>query len=148
VLNFVRKDPEIVKILIAKGADPNAKGSEYPSLSAVAMNTDNDDVQVRIQLVNALLAGGAEVNAKDSAGYTALTSFVQMYSGELCSNLESELPLISALLAAKADPTVVNGNGDTARSLAQKQQSECDDPAGKAATAKLIKMLSGPMPGK
>jgi ankyrin repeat protein len=148
VLNFVRKDPEIVKLLIAQGANPNAKGSEYPALSAVAMNTDNDDVQVRIRLVSALLAGGAEVDAKDSAGDTALTSSVQMYSGELCSNLESELPLISALLAAKADPTIVNINGDTARSVAQKQQSECDDPAGKAATAKLINMLNGPIPGK
>lgn len=148
VLNFVRKDPEIVRLLIAKGADPNAKDSEEPALNDVAENTDNDDVQVRIRLVRAMLAGGAEVNAKDSAGYTTLTNLVQLYSGELCSNLEAELPLVSALLAARADPTIVNGNGDTARTLAQKQQSECDDPAGKAATAKLIKMLSGPKPGK
>lgn len=140
VLNFVRKDPEIAKLLIAKGADPNAKASSSPALHSVAIS--DDDVKQRIQIVNALLAAGADVNAKDSAGFNILTSVVNLYTGSLCSNLESELPLISTLLAAKADPTIVNINGDTALSLAEKSRTECEDPSGKAATEKLLKLLN------
>jgi uncharacterized protein len=57
---------EVVKLLIEKGADVNAKGEDVTDLMIAS-------VLGRLDVVRLLLENGADVNAKDNKGQTALT---------------------------------------------------------------------------
>ena len=66
----VSGDPKVLKVLVEKGADPNAKGIFGVPLFMEAADAGNLDV------VRALLGAGADVNVRDSAGMTSLMTAV------------------------------------------------------------------------
>ena len=61
--------------------------------------------------VEALLQAGAQVNAKDKKGQTALMLAVQ----------QGNLPVIDRLLALGADPNIISSEGDTALRIARRR---------------------------
>jgi ankyrin repeat protein len=122
----------IVRMLLAGGADPNAKGG-WPPLVVAAEHGDND-------LIRFLLENGADINAKNERGMTALSRAI--YDGNIDTaklllakgaDLESrdssdDTPLIHAasqnrdivreLLDRGAKPNVRNENLETPLMLA------------------------------
>jgi ankyrin repeat protein len=61
-----KRSADIIKVLLRKGANPNARGARGFTPLMVASRTGNPDA------VKALLARGAKPNLKNSAGHTAL----------------------------------------------------------------------------
>jgi ankyrin repeat protein len=61
-------DPEAIRVLLEAGADPNRPGTLGITPLMVAASAEEQNVQV----IEALLDGGAAVNAKDKPGRTAL----------------------------------------------------------------------------
>jgi ankyrin repeat protein len=92
---FDQKD--IVELLLAKGADVNAKGKDgrAPLLATVYHNVD---------LVKAMIAAGADVNTKDKDGWTPLIQAADLGHADI----------VKALIAAHADMNAKNIYGDTA----------------------------------
>jgi hypothetical protein len=133
-------NPEVVKLLMASGADVNAKYKEdgEPVLSLAAGNKNPEIVQMMVasgadvnarndsghtvlmtaavnsnpDVAKALIAYGADVNASDSNGWTPL-----MYAMKYNNKPE----VTTALIAAGADVNAVAGDGSTPWSLARKQ---------------------------
>jgi ankyrin repeat protein len=98
--------PEIVRLLLSHGANPNLEG--YGGFTALmfAVGTDNDGVD--IEVIETLLESGAQPNVKTQYGFTAL-----MYASK---RLDATL----ALLTHGADPNIKNNRGATALSMAKK----------------------------
>ncbi len=102
-----------VQSLLAQGANANARfanGSYTVLMGAVSSFMDH-----RVEVINALLSGGADVNAKGIGGITALMVAVDRHSVNQSVNMD----IIKTLLAHGADVTATADNGDTALSLAQ-----------------------------
>jgi ankyrin repeat protein len=59
---------QIVKTLLANGADVNIKDRDVHDRTALILAADNGHTEV----VKVLLANGADVNSKDEFGFTAL----------------------------------------------------------------------------
>jgi len=101
---------DIVKALLAHGADVNAKEPHGASAGATALMYavvagHNDIVQV-------LLTHGADVNARENkVGFTALMGAA--YNGQTNA--------VQALVAHGADVNAKNNDGDTALMLAKKK---------------------------
>jgi len=103
----------IVKLLLAAGADPNAKGNHrcgrplhYAADGYVLVPAWNPPEQVKT--VRALIAAGAEINAQDKNGATALHRAVRTRSAAA----------VGALLEAGADIEAKNNSGSTPLHLA------------------------------
>jgi ankyrin repeat protein len=98
----------LVKLLITKGADVNAKdaSSEQTSLHAAAKNGHEDVVKL-------LISKGADVNSKDKFGETPLIGTIQHYS--------EEERIVKLLIAKGADVNAKDRNGDTALFLASER---------------------------
>ena len=86
--------PEIMKLLLAKGADANLSGAFGRTALMEA------DAAAKVKL---LLDHGAQVNAKDEEGQTALMRAVD----------RNEAAVVDALLQAGADASALNENGET-----------------------------------
>lgn len=90
-----RKHLEVAKLLLAKGADVNARAQGgYTPLHVASGNYGNGHVAAL------LLANGADVNAKDRRG-TPLAA----------AALAGKLEVVKLLLSQGADPNVVDSNG-------------------------------------
>lgn len=90
------EDPVLAKEMIAKGANPNFRERNRPLLAIAAQNPQST-------VLKPLLEGGAEVNALDGIGHTALMRAVSVNS----------LPNVQTLLQAKADPNIKDNEGNT-----------------------------------
>ncbi|MCL1857486.1 MAG: ankyrin repeat domain-containing protein, partial [Kiritimatiellaeota bacterium] len=101
---------EIVKALLAAGAKVDSTTLEYAARYG----------SIDIAIITALLEAGADVNAKDSSGDTAL------YSAVTWGSIEA----VEVLLAAGADPDLQDRNGDTAlMSASQGYNAGCREKA-------------------
>ena len=101
--------PDVAALLLRAGADVGAVASNdmrvQPLHSAVASR--------RVEVVRLLVASGADVDAQQQGGYTALQA----------ASLHGMVETASLLLAAGADPSLVNDDGDRARDLAERSGS-------------------------
>jgi len=76
---------EIVKILIEKGADVNAKNNEFwTPLHNLIHNYDHESL---IEIVLLLIENGADIDARTSKGYLPI-DFLKNYPGENRSEIE------------------------------------------------------------
>ena len=126
-------DVAAVNWFLSAGMNPNVKEPESGATALISAATrDSPDV------VTALLRGGADVNAKDNAGYNAILRAIQKANKDIADLLvedpklevnaqgtNSSTVLISyvwrekedtvrELLARGADPRLPDGDGDTA----------------------------------
>jgi len=106
----VHRDLPKVVDLLARGADPNEEDgpSGQRPLLAAASNGD-------VEFVRALLDAGADVNATDRNGNTALSNAVYEYSDDRHGDY---VPVLEALLEHGADPDKKNLHGVSPRKLA------------------------------
>jgi len=96
--------PEVVRILLAAGADPRIEERSGVTLLHWAVITN------RAASIPLLVASGAAVNARDSFGFTPL-----MYAATID---HGDTQLVQALLAAGADRRIRNAAGRTPRQQA------------------------------
>ena len=94
----------IVELLLAKGADVNAKAHGGETALQVASSYG------RKEIVETLLAGRANVNAKDEYGETALYA----------ASVEGRREVVELLLANGADAKAKTNGGETALQIASK----------------------------
>ncbi|MBI5237623.1 MAG: ankyrin repeat domain-containing protein [Deltaproteobacteria bacterium] len=95
--------PEIVNLLVAKRADPNVRGSGGKT---ALMLTDNPEV------LDTLLKAGANINAVDDSGSTALTAAV----------MKNQRRIVERLLARGADVNIADKQGETPLGVARRLQ--------------------------
>ena len=98
-----RGQAEIAKILIAKGADINAKQvAGFTPLWMAAWNLHTDTVKL-------LINSGCNINTTDKKGRTILIDFasVQTVSGQMAQ-------MVKLLLENGADPNIRDNQGKTA----------------------------------
>jgi ankyrin repeat protein len=102
-----------IAILVRHGADPNlADEKQITPLMHAASNAHIDAVQT-------LLASKANVNARDSAGYSAIHA-----PSDTQNPRSDHLEIIERLVRAGADINQKNKRGDTALSIARKRKLE------------------------
>lgn len=97
-----RGDAAVVKVLLAKGADVNAK--DDGGRTALMTASDNGHLDV----VKALLAKGADVNATASNGWTAL----------MAASYNGHVDVVKTLLAKGTDVNAKDNDGATALDVA------------------------------
>ena len=97
-------DLRLTRELLAEGADPNVAvaGGKTPLMEAVDEPGQFFDA-AREAVVEALLAGGADVNGRDGNGWTALH-----FAGR------ADVLAVELLLAAGADPVATADDGTSA----------------------------------
>ena len=106
---LVANSLEKVKLLLARGANPNATGS-YGSTPLMAAAEKGDN-----QIVEALLNAGADVNAQNSEADTALLLFLDASDRRRKRNVEDYRVLVGTLLRVKnINVNAQNKKGETA----------------------------------
>jgi ankyrin repeat protein len=104
---------EAARLLIRAGASVKARDREGRTPLLLATGTEYG--RPNTALIKLLLDEGAEVDARDAAGRTALlyaaTAFKPVY-GEQRNPLTWDVGAVRVLLAAGADPRVVDGKGN------------------------------------
>ena len=113
-------DPNMVKLLLDKGANVNAKFNHFQDgqrtimMQAVATTEGEDAKDKGYQTVQLLLARGAQVDARDDGGETALMYAVR----------GGKPGLVELLLANKANPSLRNKKNQTALEIARSQDQK------------------------
>lgn len=102
---------EKIMELINSSDDINAKGKRGDTVLMVASAFNNNP-----GIVKALIKDGANVNAKNDQGWTALMS-------ALANDANSNSEIIKILIEAGADVKAKNNKGITARDLAKRKQN-------------------------
>lgn len=95
---ILRRRPEIVRLLLERGADPRMPDGS--SRSPLQMAVERGDLIV----VEALLRAGAEVNGRDKAGWTPLHH----------AGAKNQLEIARRLIAGGADARILSQLGGTA----------------------------------
>jgi len=99
------RNTDVVKLLLEKGANPNARTKDLGSCALIFAAAAGDPATVRL-----LVEKGAEVNVRHESGYTAL-----MYAAA-SENTDPEM--IKVLLAHGAEVNAKAKDGETALTLA------------------------------
>ena len=92
--------PEIIKLLIASGAEPNRAGTAFPHNTPLMFAV----MQGRAKIARVLLEAGAEIDATDELGHSALVR----------ANQFGKFQAVRWLLRYGADPNKANQVGQTA----------------------------------
>jgi uncharacterized protein len=98
--------PAVVSFLIAAGADVSAPSRNRMNVTALHSAIAGQDRESSL----ALIAAGADVNAKQQDDFTALHEAAQ----------NGDREIVEALLAAGADPAIPLANGDRPADVARK----------------------------
>jgi ankyrin repeat protein len=106
--------PELLNFLLDKGANPNAVAHNPMSVTPLHSAAAHYQPDVATQMVAALIEHGADVNAKQEGGFTALHSAAQ----------NGNIGLIRLLLDHRADPQARSQDGKTPRDLAVESKHE------------------------
>lgn len=93
-----------VKRLVMLGVNVNATGDDGDSALIAVEACKGDVVTSRVELIELLIAQGAEVNLRNSEGRTAL-----MYAAR-----NGDAPAVNALLRSGASVNIADNNGETA----------------------------------
>jgi len=96
---------EVVRFLIAAGAEVSAPSRNRMHVTALHSALAGPDRESAL----ALIAAGADVNARQQDGFTALHEAAQ----------NGDREMVETLLAAGADPSPVTGGGDRAADVAR-----------------------------
>ncbi|HEX4793597.1 MAG TPA: ankyrin repeat domain-containing protein [Humisphaera sp.] len=118
----------LLRLLQEKGVDINAKDKRGQTalLDAVKQYlTEAGGQMAKVEMVKALLNGGAKVDQADAAGNTPLIVSLSGYP--------PNPQVVNLLLDRKADPNARSGEGKTALMIAAQH---CDEPAAMALIAK------------
>ncbi len=102
--------PAVVEALLAQGADPNLAARNAMQVRPLHSAVANRDAATAHALAETLLRHGAEANAQQEGGYTALHE----------AAFHGEAALARLLLSHGADPQVKTSDGLTALDLAEK----------------------------
>lgn len=111
------KSYDIAKYLIDKGADVNAKTTDKRNTALTVAIRNNSNPQ---KIITTLLEHGADVNAKDKYGNTALMHTI-LDSFNLSK--QNKLNIAKILIDNGANLNIKNNNNDTALTLAQKSDN-------------------------
>jgi ankyrin repeat protein len=116
-LGLAACDGDIKKVqnLLNSGANVNATGVEGSSVLTGAEACKRHDDPTRVQLVELLIAKGAEVSHQDRSGATAL-----MYAAR-----NGDTQAVNALLRSRARVNLADNDGETA--LMKAAASSCDE---------------------
>jgi ankyrin repeat protein len=101
-------DPELIRLLVARGLDVNARDDHQDTPLCDIAWLDKPEA------VAALIEAGADVNARGINKWTPLHHAVYHH----------RVDIVRLLLAAGADPTVPEKDGVTPLDLARKENSE------------------------
>lgn len=100
--------PAAVDWLLDHGSDPCAEARNGSGLRPLHSALAGKDERAAFQIAAALLVRGAEVDARQNGGYTALHAAAKRGSGTL----------VELLMGAGADPALVTDQGQSAADLA------------------------------
>lgn len=135
---YSARTTEIANLLISAGADVNRKNSNGTPLIVSASTRESDG------LFNALIDAGANVDAQDVAGWTALMHIADLPNcsagGLECNMPKLKVVRIKKLLAAKANVNISAKNGETALS----NSVDRDISGGMDTTRVLLKAKANP----
>lgn len=99
--------PQLVQAMLTHGANTNEKDADGNTPVIKAAMTRNREA------IDLLMAHGANINAQNRRGWTALQYVMDM---------DTDIRLVQQLLAYGADPKLANINGQNALTLAQSQE--------------------------
>jgi ankyrin repeat protein len=99
----------VVEFLLSRGAPVNAVSQNPSALCPLHSAVAHRQPQVSLEISRALVAAGADVNATQHGGWTALHA----------AALHGNLPLVRLLLDAGANPAAMNDTGQTPAALAR-----------------------------
>src|SRR5574341_693640 len=102
----------IVKMLLAYGADPNARSNN--DLANTPIHAAAAGGSKSLDALRALLANGADVNATQHGGYTALHAAAQ----------NGDRAMVDLLLTRGANPSIKSTDGRDAASFAREKGHE------------------------
>lgn len=103
---------DLVDELLARGADPNRPAQNSMRVQALHAAVANEkNPQAALQITRALLAHGAQVNARQEGGWTPLHEAAH----------HGQAALVHLLLAHGADPALANDHGKRPADLAREQ---------------------------
>ncbi len=100
--------PTAVDWLLEHGADPSAEARNGSGLRPLHSALAGRDERAAFQITAALLVRGADVDARQQGGYTALHAAAKRGCGTL----------VELLLGAGADPALITDQGQSASDLA------------------------------
>ncbi|MBC5994341.1 ankyrin repeat domain-containing protein [Pontibacter cellulosilyticus] len=158
VIASVNRDPDMLKRALAAGGDPNTQAvpDDFEAVLDgrtalmhtvyIPMLLEDYGViyepEVRLKMVSLLLEKGADINAQDSVGKTALHYVVS--SSRIRSELyeQEQADLLDTLLAKGANPNIKDKEGNTA--LAQALKATIGQHIGIMELEKLLKAGADP----
>lgn len=125
-------EPEVVRLLLAKGAPPNARNKDRINNTALMEAAGGRSVE-NVQL---LLAAGADLQAVNNEGQTALMAAVRLDHRYRPSD---RLPIIELLLNRGAEINQVDKSGQSPLLLSVRQHMS--EAGGVVAHAEVVKLL-------